>query len=127
MLVYKRLLTIALTWKISRVIKNYNWKTSEIYLFKHVIMLFRRWRCKQTYTWNIVPVMDGGMFHNYVHVCKQLFFVWRNQIPLHLIDTSFVSFSLFYKGVEEKGKKPRIKRKTMAQWMNLLRNSRFVN
>jgi len=20
-----------------------------------------------------VPVIDGGMFHNYVHVCKQLF------------------------------------------------------
>jgi len=38
-----------------------------------------------------------------------------------------VSFSPFYKGVEEKGKKPRIKRKTMAQWMNLLQNSRFVN
>jgi len=22
---------------------------------------------------NIVPVIDRGMFHNYVHVCKQLF------------------------------------------------------
>jgi len=38
-----------------------------------------------------------------------------------------MSFSPFYKGVEEEGKKPRIKRKSMAQWMNLLWNSRFVN
>jgi len=50
-----------------------------------------------------------------------------NQKPLQLINTSFVSFSPFYKGVEEKGKKPQIKGKTMVQWMNLLRNSSFVN
>jgi len=38
-----------------------------------------------------------------------------------------VSFSLFYKRVEEKGKKRRIKEKTMEQWMNLLQNNSFIN
>jgi len=38
-----------------------------------------------------------------------------------------VSFSLVCKGVEEKGKKQWIKRKTMAQWINLFQNSIFVN
>jgi len=41
--------------------------------------------------------------------------------------TSFTIFSLFYKGVEEKGKERRIKGMTMAQWINLLKNSSFVN
>jgi len=45
---------------------------------------------------------------------------------LQSINTSFTSFSPFYKGVEEKGKKRQIKGKTMAQWMNLW-NSSFVN
>jgi len=44
-----------------------------------------------------------------------------------IINTSFASFSPFYKGVEEKGKEQRIKGKTMAQWLNLLWNSSFVN
>jgi len=38
-----------------------------------------------------------------------------------------VSFSSFYKGVEKKGKKRWINGKTMVQWMNLLRNSSFIN
>jgi len=38
-----------------------------------------------------------------------------------------VSFSHFYKKVEKKGKKRRIKEKTMAQWMNLFWNNEFVN
>jgi len=62
-----------------------------------------------------------------VFVLQAAVFVLHNWKPLQLIDTSFMSFSPFYKGVEEKGKKPWIKRKTMAQWMNLLRNSRFIN
>jgi len=28
---------------------------------------------KKKYTKNIMPVIDEAMFHNYVHVCKQLF------------------------------------------------------
>jgi len=28
---------------------------------------------------NIVPVIDRGMFHNYVHVCKQLFFMMQSE------------------------------------------------
>jgi len=32
-----------------------------------------------------------------------------------------MSFSPFYTGVEEKGKKRRIKENTMAQWINLKR------
>jgi len=51
MLVYRRLLTTVLTWQSSCVIANYNWKTSKIYL----------------------PVIDRGVFHNYFHMCKQLF------------------------------------------------------
>jgi len=38
-----------------------------------------------------------------------------------------MNFSPLYKGVEEKGKERRIKGKTMAQWINLLWNSSFVN
>jgi len=64
---------------------------------------------------NIVPVIDRGVFHNYVQVCNQS------------IDTSFVSFSPFYKRVEGKGEKRWIKEKTMAQWMNFLRNNSFIN
>jgi len=127
-LVYRHLLTIMLKWKSSHVIADYNRKTSKIYLFKCVILLFQSWWCKEAHAWNIVPVIDGGVFHNYACSCVQAaVFVWRNQKPLQLIDTSFTSFSLFYKGVEEKGKKPRIKGKTMVQWMNLLQNSRFIN
>jgi len=32
--------------------------------------------------------------------------------------TSFANFSPFYKRVEEKGKKQRIKEKTVVQWIN---------
>jgi len=128
MLVYRCLLTIMPTWQSSHVITNYNRKTSKIYLFKRVIMLFRSWQCKEAHAQNIVPVIYGGVFHNYVHVCKQLFScVWHNQKPLQTIDTSFMSFSPFCKGVEEKEKEQRIKRKTMAQWINLLQNSSFIN
>jgi len=41
-----------------------------------------------------------------------------------------MSFSPFYNGVEEKGRERQIKEKsgkTMAQWINLLWNSSFVN
>jgi len=61
-----------------------------------------------------MSVIDRGMFYNYVCV-QATVFVGHNQKPLQLIDTSFVNFSPFYKGVEEKGKKQRIKGKTMAQ------------
>jgi len=40
MIVYRRFLTITLTWKSSCVIPNYNLKTSKIYLFKLVISYF---------------------------------------------------------------------------------------
>jgi len=40
-------------------------------------------------------------------------FVQRNQKPLQYINTSFASFSPFYKGVEEKRKKLQIKER---QW-----------
>jgi len=43
------------------------------------------------------------------------------------INTFLVSFSPFYKRVEEKGKKRRIKGMTMAQWMDLLQNNSLVN
>jgi len=118
MLVYRHLLTITLTWQSSHVIANYNQKTSKIYLFKHVILLFQSWWCKEAHMRNIVPVIDGGVFHNYVHMwacfiimfsVQAAVFVWCNQKPLQSIDTSFMSFSPFYKGVEEKGKKWRIK------------------
>jgi len=36
-----------------------------------------------------------------------------------------MSFSPFYKGVEEKGKEQWIKGKTMAQWINLLNSSEY--
>jgi len=42
-------------------------------------------------------------------------------------NTSFSSFSPFYKRVEEKGKKQGIKGKTMAKWMKLFWNNSFVN
>jgi len=60
-------------------------------------------------------------------MCKQLFLC--NVIgSLYSQSTPLLRVSrLFHKGEEEKGKKPQIKRKTMAQWMNLLQNSRFVN
>jgi len=53
MLVYRHLLTITLTWQSSCIITNYNWKTSRIYLFKHVILLFWSWWCKEVHmkTW----------------------------------------------------------------------------
>jgi len=39
----------------------------------------------------------------------------------------FHEFFTFVKGVEEKGKEQQIKRNTMAQWINLLQNSSFIN
>jgi len=46
---------------------------------------------------------------------------------LQSIDTFFASFSPFYTRVEEKGRKQRIKGKTMAQWIQLLWNNSFIN
>jgi len=43
-------------------------------------------------------VIDKGMFHNYFHMCNQLFLC-------DVIDISFASFSPFYKGAKEKGGK----------------------
>jgi len=45
-------------------------------------------------------------------------FMWRNQKPLQLIDTSFASLSPFCKGAEEKGKKPRIKERPLYSGYN---------
>jgi len=129
MLINRRLLTIMLTWQTIRVIANYNRKTSEIYLFKLVIMLFQSWQCKEARARNIMPVIDGGVFHNYVHMWKQLFScdVIGNHY-MQSVDISFASFSPFYKGVEEKGNWEAMdERKVMVQWMNILWNSRFVN
>jgi len=96
-------------------------KMSKIYLFKHVILLF--WRCKEIHQKHYACYWHE---HNYVHMCKQLIFVWVNQKPWQSINTFFACFSLFYKRLEEKGKKWRIKGKTIAQWINLQYNS-FVN
>jgi len=92
-------------------------------------LMLQKWKIGEK-SWRIVvirQICQSFFTVRYVHVCNQLFFAWRNQKPLLTIDTSFVDFSPFSKGVEEKGKERRIKRKTMAQWINLLRNSRFVN
>jgi len=121
MLVYRHLLTITLTWQSNCVITNYNWKTFKIYLLKHVILLFWSWWCKEIHTkTSIVPIIDRGAFHNYFHL-------WGSLFLLQSIVTSFVNFSPFYKGIEEKGKKRQIKGKTMAQWINLFRNNSFIN
>jgi len=45
------------------------------------------------------------------------------QKPWQSIDTCSVNFLPFYKRLEEKGKKWRIKWKTMVQWINLWYNS----
>jgi len=52
------------------------------------VIIIKRYRCLINYVYlqalvnnnasqqkhqNIMPVIDSGMFHNYVHVCKQLF------------------------------------------------------
>ena len=52
--------------------------------------------------------------------CVTLSEAWQS------INTFFTSFSLFYKRLKEKGKKWRIKRKTIAQWMNLHWNNNFM-
>jgi len=54
-------------------------------------------------------------------------FVRHNQKLLQLIDISFVSYSPFYKVVEEKRKEVKDKGKTIAQWIKLLRNNSFVH
>jgi len=56
-------------------------KTSEIYLFKLLILLcyFEADDVKKHTLKNIVPVIDKGVFHNYVHMCKQLFCVTQSE------------------------------------------------
>ena len=56
------------------------WKTSEIYLFKHAILLFRSWRCEEVHAQNIVPVIDRACF--IIIFTYSAVFVWRNQKPL---------------------------------------------
>jgi len=110
MLVNRRLLTITLTWKSSHVIANYNRKTSEIHLFKRVIMLFRSLRCKEVHMRNIVPVIDVGVSHKYVHVCKQLFSCdvirsrCRRSTPLSSVSHLFVRSRRERKGATDKKK-----------------------
>jgi len=41
---------------------------------------------------HLVPVIDKGVFHNYVHMCKQLF----------LRDVMYIDFSPFYKRLEKR-------------------------
>jgi len=72
MLVYRHLLTIMLTWQSGCIIANYNQKTSEIYLTLKIYSLAIYFDADDTRE-NIVPVIDRGVFHYYVHVCKQLF------------------------------------------------------
>jgi len=51
---------------------------SKNYLLKHVNMLFRYFEAdnvKKQMRENTVPVIYGGVFHNYVHVHKHLFCV----------------------------------------------------
>jgi len=64
--VYRCLLTI------SCVITNYNRKTSKIYSFKHVLLLFDADDVKK-YKRKHCAFYRQGMFHNHVHMCKQLF------------------------------------------------------
>jgi len=62
---------------------------------------------------NTVPVKERAVIYNYFHVCKQLFCVMQSKavtVDQHLFH-EFLIFS------EEKGKKQRIKGKTMAQWI----------
>ena len=87
--------------EISCIIANYNWKTFKIYVFKNVIlekhpksmclrMLFWYvfWSCQHKEVRphekikNIIPIIDRGMFLNYVCLCVQaVIFIWHNQKP----------------------------------------------
>ena len=67
-----------LTWLSSCVITNYNQKHPEIYFFKHVIMLFWCWQCKEVHTKTLCLFQTGAcsiiMFScaskHILHVCK---------------------------------------------------------
>jgi len=74
---------------------------SKIYLFKHVILEAEY--VKKHMHKNILPIIDRDVIRR---------------------STPFVSFSPFYKAVEEKRK---IKGKTMVQWIKLLQNNSFIN
>jgi len=89
-----------LTWWSSCVIANYNWKTSEIYLSKRVILLFEVDDAKKHMCENIMPVIDRGVFHNYVHLCKQLFLY--EAIRSHCWESTSLSWGshLFKPGVK---------------------------
>jgi len=132
MLVYRCLLTITLMYMAKQLCYHKFIYLFKLYLFMHVILLFWSWRCKEVHAKtsckNIMCVIDRGVLHNYVHMWSNLFCMWHNLVkPLQSIVTFFTNFSPFYKGVEEKGKEQLIKGKSMAQWINLLRNSSFVN
>jgi len=73
MLVYRCLLTIMLTWQSSCVIAYYNGKNIQnLYVQAcNLVIYFKVDNKKHTHE-NIVPVIDRGVFHNYVHACKQL-------------------------------------------------------
>jgi len=74
-----------------------------------------------------MPVIDRGVFHNFMFTCVSSCFCVTQSEAVADNDTSFASFSPFCKGVEEKGKEQQIKGKTMVQWINLLRNNSFIN
>jgi len=65
MLAYRRLLTIMFTWQSSCVIADYNQKTSEIYLFKHVI--YFEADVKKHTRKNIVSVIDSAIIDVPMH------------------------------------------------------------
>jgi len=86
---------------------------SEIYIhicFKHLILLFWIWRCKEVATCrnikNIVPVIDRDVFDNCVHMYN---FLWCNQKPWQAIDTFIAGFSPFMKNYVFKLSLPEIK------------------
>jgi len=42
-------------------------------------LLFWSWHVKKYMHENIVPVIDRGVFHSYVHMCKQFFCVMQSE------------------------------------------------
>jgi len=108
------LLTITLTWQSSCIITNYNQKSSEIYLFKHVILLFWSWRCKEVHAKTSCLFIDKGMLPCFI-ICSHVqaaVFVCHNQKLWQSIDTFFANFSPFYiKGTGRERKLTKDKRK----------------
>jgi len=116
-----------LTWQSSWIITNYNWKKSKKFIcLTMYFCYFEAYNVKKHIQNHHTYCRQGCVLYLCSYV-QAAVFVWCNQKMWQFIKIFFESFSPFYKRLEDKGKKWKIKeRPCVEQWINILQCNSFV-